>query len=144
MFLGGVFWIAIIAGAAWVLGTRRGDGGSTSSVLAKHLLSRPAHVDVKLPYPVIVEVGDEVHLADASGEVPDAARPVGEIEAILAEDGGELPHLYTEASLLRVRIQETECFFLREVELCLIVRLHQSGSWVGHSILSVLTITRMS
>jgi hypothetical protein len=144
MFLGGVFWIAIIAGAAWVLGTRRGDGGSTSSVLARHLLSRPAHVDVKLPYPVIVEVGDEVHLADASGEVPDAARPVGEIEAILAEDGSELPHLYTEASAFRVRIHQPDRVDLRADAAADLVRVPQTGAWVAQTLLTRRTIPRIA
>src|SRR5688572_6466802 len=97
MLLGAAFWIALMAGSIWVLAASRGEGGSTSGLIARHFLRRPSHLEVKLPYPVLIEVGDEVHLADASGEVSEGARPAGEIEAILDGYGRELPSIYDDA-----------------------------------------------
>jgi hypothetical protein len=135
---GTILWTAVAFATGQLLTDEKGVDQDTSTLLRSYFKRRPSRVRVDLPRAVLVEVGDEVHLAGSAG------KPAGEVDALLDEDGSPIPALYDWTSAVRVRFFDGKAVDLRADASARLIRVPQTGAWVLQTLLTEKTIPRIA
>jgi hypothetical protein len=135
---GTVLWTSVAFGTGRLLTDEKGTGDDTASLLRDFFTRRPSRLRVDLPRGILVEVGDEVHIAGGGD------RPAGEVEALLDEDGRPLPALYDWTSAVRVRFFDGDAVDLRADASARLVQVPQTGAWVVQTLLTDKTLPRIA
>jgi len=127
---GALIWGAFAVAAASLLVSVRGKEASTFSRLARYFGQEERRLKVTFPEPLVVEVGDTVMLAGPGG------RNLGEVEALLDENGKPLTSVYAWCSGVRLRLFDVDEALIRADAKVLLVRVPQTAAWVLQTLLT--------
>jgi hypothetical protein len=141
--LGALIWISLVAAGAKLLLSEGGGTARAVSLLAAYLTQKGSCFILKLPEPVLLEVGDEVRLSGTPGDSSEEG-PVGEIEALLDDEGSPIPDLYAWCRSARARIFDRRTLQLRRDASCRLVRVPQSAAWIAQTLLTSENVRKIA
>lgn len=104
--LGIVFWVLFLGWTGQMMlapshPEEGNEGKSTFAALSSHFRRQEIEVDVRFPYPVLLEVGDGVLIEKRDLDVRER---IGEVSSLLDEDGHVLPDALLTVPGARIRL----------------------------------------
>ncbi|MEM7230678.1 MAG: hypothetical protein AAF517_00800 [Planctomycetota bacterium] len=109
--------------------TDAGEGRRLAEELATFATRDPGTIDVILPNPTIVRVGDQVYAIREDG-VRDTTRAIGTVSMLLDSDGHPVHHLTQQVGRFRVELFDRRQFWPREqCSVHVAVVPESAGAW---------------
>ncbi len=132
---GAIFWTAMAVWGGRLLTEGPRDDAGTLGKLLGFLAERESQFLIELPTAMLLRVGDTV---EASGKT------VGDVEALLDEDGRATPEIYGWTQMVRIRIHDRDRTTLRSGARARLLRVPEAAAWVVKTLLTEETIPRIA
>ena len=105
VIIGTCFWLAVAWWGSHLLTETRGQETDTLDQLITYVSSQGMSVEVELPHAHFLELGDAVYIETPSTKpgAPPKLVWVGELEALLDDEGNERPQFFGAATRAKLR-----------------------------------------
>ena len=174
ILLGSCIWTAVIYAGVQVATDARRHGESTAGQLLRYVETHSASVVVDLPAPYVLALGDAVYIAAEDSELEDPEtdgdpggtgapptpiearkkRPrtgalngfvqVGEVEAIIADDGSPHPNFFGRGRQVRLRIFDDKVLTLADDAKVRMILVPDAFSWVLDTLFTAETVPEIA
>ena len=116
VIIGTCFWLAVAWWGSHLLTETRGQETDTLDQLITYVSSQGMSVEVELPHAHFLELGDAVYIEPPSTKpgAPPKLVWVGELEALLDDEGNERPQFFGAATRAKLRIHDRRLVQLHE------------------------------
>jgi hypothetical protein len=139
ILVGLVLWGLVLGPAAWILSRSDQREGQTFAALLQHLAQQDSHYLVEFPRPIHMDLGTSVvvtHPSVPQGAAQQDGEVVGEVDALLDENGVALATLYGRAHGARIRIYDRARTQIYSDARTRLIQVPRTFQWVVETLLT--------